>query len=124
MQTLKLKALPFEVSLCKLRSLEGVDLEADFCCLTKTEKELSLVCKTGDVPPAAEQRDDGWKGFYIDGVLEFSLIGILSGISTILAENGISLFAVSTYHTDYFFVKTKDFERALSLLAAQGYRVL
>lgn len=121
---MRLQPLPFEVSVCKLRSLEEVKLDTDFCCITRTEKELSLVCKTADVPAGAEKRDDGWKGFYIDGILEFSLTGILSGISTILAGNGISIFAVSTYDSDYIFVKAKDFERALSLLSAKGYTVL
>lgn len=68
-------------------------------------------------------RDDGWKAFYIDGVLDFSLIGILSQISTILANHKIGLFAVSTYNTDYILVKKENFSNALAILKAGGYEI-
>ena len=77
----------------------------------KTDEELSLVCLTKDVPAAAEPRDDGWKAFRIQGVLDFSLMGILSKLSGILAENHIGIFAVSTYNTDYILVKKENFTR-------------
>ncbi len=51
--------------------------------------------------------NDGWKAFRIQGVLDFSLIGILAKIATVLADNGISIFAVSTYNTDYVLIKKK-----------------
>ena len=54
------------------------------------------------------QRDDGWKAFRIQGVLDFSLIGILAKIAAALADNGISIFAVSTYNTDYVLIKSKE----------------
>ena len=56
-------------------------------------------------------------------MLDFSLVGILSKLSTILAENGIGIFAVSTYNTDYILVKAENFERAMAVLAAAGYEV-
>lgn len=118
-----LKTVPYEITICKLHSLKDANLDAEFFFIGKTDKEISLVCKTGDVPAGAEKRDDGWKGFYIEGSLDFSLVGILSRVSTILAGDGISIFAVSTYDTDYLFVKAKDFGRALSLLSAKGYTV-
>lgn len=65
------------------------------------DEEKSLVCITSEVPENTVQRDDGWKAFCIQGVWDFSLIGILAKIATILADNGISIFAVSTYNTDY-----------------------
>ena len=55
---------------------------------------------------------------------EISLIGILSKLSGILAENNIGIFAVSTFNTDYILVKTENFERALSILSEEGYTVL
>lgn len=88
-----------------------------------TDEELSLVCRTEDVPEKTVERDDGWRGFRIEGVLDFSLVGILSKLSTILAENGIGIFAVSTYNTDYILVKAENFERAMAVLAAAGYEV-
>ena len=87
-------------------------------------RELSLVCKTEDVPQHTIERDDGWKGFRIQGVLDFSLIGILSKLSGILADHKIGIFAVSTYNTDYILVKEENFERALDVLASEGYTVV
>lgn len=121
---MKLKQVPFEVSVCQLPSLAGFSLATDFFGIMKTEKEISLVCKTEDVPGHIKKRADGWRGFFIAEELDFSLIGILAKISTLLAGEGISIFAVSTYATDYFFVKNKDLARALALLAANGYEVL
>lgn len=79
-------------------------------------KDYSLVCATSDVPPNVIERDDGWKGFRIQGVLDFSLIGILAGVAEILAENGISIFAISTYNTDYVLMKKESYQKALDIL--------
>lgn len=84
----------------------------------------SSLCKTIDAPDTVIERDDGWKGFRIQGVLDFSLIGILSKISGILAENNIGIFAVSTFNTDYILVKAENFERALCALSAEGYIIV
>ena len=83
-----------------------------------------LVCKTDDVPQNTIERDDGWRGFRIQGVLDFSLIGILSKLSAILAENNIGIFAVSTFNTDYILVKAENFEKALKVLSDAGYDVV
>lgn len=120
---MKLQTLPFAITICKISSLAAANMDTEFCFIAKTEREISLVCKTEDAPNTTEKREDGWKGFFIGGILDFSLTGILSKISTLLADNNISIFAVSTYDTDYIFVKAKDFERALSLLAANGHSV-
>ena len=58
----------------------------------------------------------------VAGVLDFSLTGILAGISAVLANHNIGLFAVSTFDTDYFLVKRQDFNQALSVLQQAGYR--
>lgn len=60
--------------------------------------------------------DDGWKAFRIQGVLDFSSIGILAKIATVLADNGISIFAVSTYNTDYVLIKKENYQKALDIL--------
>lgn len=60
--------------------------------------------------------DDGWKAFRIQGILDFSLIGILAKIATVLADNGISIFAVSTYNTDYVLIKKENYQKALDIL--------
>ncbi len=97
---------------------------SEFYFIGKTDEELSLVCKTEDAPANTVERDDGWKCFRIEGVLDFSMIGILSKLSGILAENNIGIFAVSTYNTDYILVKEENFEKALTVLKAEGYRII
>jgi len=119
-----LKMLPYNLSVCKVRSTVDIDLAADFYFIGKTDEEMSLVCRTEDVPKETTERDDGWRGFRIEGTLDFSLIGILSKISTILAENEIGIFAVSTYNTDYILTKEKDFDRTMDVLKVAGYEVI
>ena len=121
---MKLKKLPFELSVCKVADVTLIDLNEDFYFVGRTDEEISLVCKTSAVPASTVEREDGWRGFRIEGLLDFSLIGILSKISTILAENKIGIFAVSTYNTDYILVKEDNYERALGVLSAEGYTVI
>ena len=121
---MELKRLEYDFSVCKVTDLSGVDYTQEFCFVGKTDEELSLVCITENVPDNTIEREDGWKGFRIQGVLDFSLIGILSKISGILAENKIGIFAVSTYNTDYVLMKAENFDRAMDVLAQAGYEVV
>lgn len=120
---MKLKKLPYDLTVCKVASTADIDLSREFYFIGKTDEELSLVCKTGDAPKNTLNRDDRWRGFRIEGVLDFALIGILSKLSSILADNGIGIFAVSTYNTDYILVKIENFDRAMGVLASAGYEV-
>ena len=117
-QVMKLKKLPYNLTVCKVADMSVIDLSSPFYFIGKTDEELSLVCRTEDTPANTTERDDGWRGFRIEGVLDFSLIGILSKFSTILAENQIGIFAVSTYNTDYILVKAENFDRAMDALSA------
>ena len=120
---MELKTIPYRFTVCKLMSVGDLPSGIDFCFTAKTDEEISLVCKTEDVPEKTLVRDDGWKGFRIEGVLDFSLIGILSKISAILAENKVGIFAVSTYNTDYVFVKEENFDKAINALKENGYDI-
>ncbi len=120
---MKLKKLPCEFTVCKVADAAAVDLNADFCFVGKTDEELSVVCRTEETPAQTIERDDGWRGFRIEGVLDFSLIGILSKLSAILAENRIGIFAVSTYNTDYILVKAENYDRAADVLKSAGYEM-
>lgn len=120
---MRLKKLPDIFTVCKVEEITDIDMNSDIYFIGKTDEELSLVCRTEDAPENTVERDDGWRGFRIEGVLDFSLIGILSKLSTILAENQIGIFAVSTFNTDYILVKAENFDRAMSVLAATGYEV-
>ncbi len=121
---MELKRIDCKLTVCKVTEVSSINLEAGFYFIGKTDEEVSLVCKTEDTPINTIEREDGWRGFRIQGVLDFSLIGILSKLSGILAEYKIGIFAVSTYNTDYILVKEENFERALNVLAAEGYTVV
>ena len=122
--SLRIRSLPFDLTVCKPADAADIDLRAGFCFAARTDEELSLVCRTEDAPARTTERDDGWKAFRIEGVLDFSLIGILAKISGILAEQRIGIFAVSTYNTDYILVKKENFGRALAALASGGYEII
>lgn len=118
---MELKVLQYSLTVCKVKSISQIDFSKEFYFVGRTDEELSLVCITEDTPEETVAREDGWRGFRIQGVLDFSLIGILSKISAILAENKIGIFAVSTFNTDYILVKDEEFEKALRVLAQAGY---
>lgn len=118
---IQIKQIDGDFSVCKVSDYAKVNLRAQYCFLGKTDEENSLVCLTEDVPDNVIERDDDWKAFRIQGVLDFSLIGILSEISTLLAENRIGIFAVSTYNTDYILIKRGNYEKAMRVLDEAGY---
>ena len=121
---MQLKRIPGDFSVCKTADFSLVNLSAEYCFLARTDEEYSLVCLTQDVPSNATHRDDGWKAFRIQGMLDFSLIGILSRITGILAQHGVGIFAVSTFNTDYLLAKAEQYEKALSVLVDAGYTII
>ena len=121
---MEIKVLEQDFTVCQVADYTRVNWAAEFCFTGKTDEELSLVCATGDVPANVIRRDDGWKAFRIQGVLDFSLVGILSKIATLLAENSIPIFAISTYNTDYVLTKAEHYEKALNILKQVGYTIV
>ena len=121
---MNLTLLPQAFSVCQVPDISEIDPSREFVFFSRTDEELSLVCETEHVPQHTLAREDGWRGFRVCGVLDFSLVGILAQISGILAEQGISIFAVSTYNTDYIFSKADVFDRAIEALADAGYAIL
>lgn len=120
---MKLNLLSQTFSVCKLSDLSQADLACEFCFTAQTDEETSLVCPTTAVPESCLEREDGWKAFRIEGVLDFSLIGILSGISKVLADAQIGLFVISTFNTDYILVKEETLAHAADALKSAGYTV-
>ena len=120
---MKLRTLPYDLSVCKVPSVTDTVLSLDFFFLCHTDEEVSLVCRTEDVPKDTIKREDGWRAFRFEGTLDFSLIGILAKVSNILAEEKIGIFVTSTYDTDYVLVKAKDLDRAVKALKEAGYEV-
>ncbi len=119
-----LTQLAGELAVCRLPADASVTVPAAsrLWSMTRTDRELSVVCPVADVPEGAVV-EAGWVGYVVDGPLDFGLTGILSSIATPLAEAGISIFALSTYDTDYVLVRTEHAGRAAEVLRAAGHRV-
>jgi hypothetical protein len=97
-------------------------LNASFFAVTRTDEELSLVLPES-VRLECEKSEPGWACFKVDGPLAFELVGILAGISTVLAEAGVSIFALSTFDTDYVLVKREQVGAAKEALSSAGYQI-
>lgn len=116
---LKFLAQPFTV--CQLPK-NAPAVTGEWCFTGKTEDEYSLVCPTEQVPADTLRREDGWRGFFVDeGPLDFSMIGVLARISRVLAEAQVGIFVISTYNTDYIFLKEMQMAAAQEALIRAGY---
>jgi hypothetical protein len=93
-----------------------------FSCVTRTPDELSVVCAEGQAPEEIKC-ERGWRLLQVAGPLEFSITGVLAGIASPLALAGVSLFAISTFDTDYILVKEEDLAKAVDALRGAGHRV-
>lgn len=109
-------------AVCKLKQKDDVDFGGQFTSLTISEHEISLVCEQSRIPNECIA-EKGYKAFRIAGTLEFSMVGVLSRLSKILADENISIIAVSTYDTDYILVKQEAFAQAKKSLSAHGYKI-
>lgn len=123
---MELKILDNKLKVIKLKPNETVPeivYKQEFYSITKTDEELSIVVDE-DVNILSNVVEYNWKGIKIVGTLDFSLIGILSKISTILAQAEISIYAISTYNTDYILVKDDKLEKATKVLEQNGYKFI
>jgi hypothetical protein len=93
-----------------------------FVAITRTPGELSIVCRA-DLVPAAVKQETGWRALGIVGPLDFGLTGVLAAVLTPLAQAGVSIFAVSTYDTDYVLVRESKLSAAVQALRAAGHDV-
>lgn len=121
---MEIKKIHQDFSVCQVKDYSLVNLDSEYNFIGKTDEEKSLVCITSEVPANTIKRDDGWKAFRIQGILDFSLIGILAKIAAVLAEKGISIFAVSTYNTDYVLIKKENYQNGLEVLHTAGYKIV
>ena len=94
-----------------------------FYSITRSKEELTIVCREALVV-SGTTCENGWRCFKIQGVLDFSEIGIIFSLTQPLAENGISVFVMSTFDTDYFMVKEKDLAKTIDALTAAGHRAI
>lgn len=119
------KLLNGKYGVCRLTSTESIPhwfQSSEFFSITKTSEELSIVCHQSTIPDGVKCEKD-WRILKIQGSLDFSLIGILAAISNTLAQQGISIFAISTYDTDYMLIKDKDLENAINALTYAGHEI-
>ena len=120
---MEIKKIHHDFTVCQVENYSFVNLNSEYTFIGKSDEENSLVCMTNEVPENTIRRDDGWQAFRIQGILDFSLIGILAKIATILADNKIPIFAISTYNTDYVLIKKEKYQKALEVLQSSGYKI-
>ena len=123
---MELKILDNKLKVVKLEPNETVPeiiYKQEFYSIAKTDEELSIVVNE-DVNILSNVVEDNWKAIKIVGTLDFALIGILSKISTILAQAEISIYALSTYNTDYILVKADKLEKAIKVLEQNEYKFI
>ena len=118
-----LQIIEGKFSVCKVENLRAVNFHVPWLFVGKTDAEISVVCLTVDVPHATLTREDGWRALRVAGQMDFGLTGVLAGLSSTLAQAGISIFALSTFDTDYILVKAENLDLAVSALEAKGYSV-
>ena len=122
---LSLQLLPQNLAVCRLEPDRPVPeglIQAPFYSITRTPEELSVVCPESAVPQNARV-ERGWKALKVEGPLGFAMTGILASLTKPLAEADISVFALSTYDTDYLLVRNTDLAAAVSALRASGHNV-
>ncbi|WP_409271666.1 ACT domain-containing protein [Neobacillus sp. SCS-31] len=123
---MKLKILDKTFSVVKYPPTDIIPswaLNSDVFSITRTDEELSIVSPSESLPMNEVFKDveNDWKCIKVEGVLDFSLTGILSSLANPLAENNISIFAISTFNTDYILVKSHSIEKARVVLESEGH---
>ena len=123
---LVLSILPETLAICRLDKESPIPewaLEASFFSITRTGEELSIVCTQLNVPEGVKH-EDGYRCFKVQDTLDFSLTGVIASLATPLAFEGISVFTLSTYDTDYLLVKERSLTKASSILSQNGHLVI
>lgn len=122
---LRLSLLDGPLAVCRLDAVTDVPSWAasgGFLSVTRTDDELSVVCLEEALPEGV-RHEKGWRALKLEGPFEFSEVGVLASVAAPLAGAGVSVFAVSTFDTDYVLVKHERLERAIAALRELGYEV-
>ena len=127
MTPLKLKITKEKFAICKLNSMEHIsDLfeKGNFISITKTEEEISLICREEDTPHLTGMKvENDWQYIMIEGPLDISMVGVIAGFSEIFKNKGIPIFVLSTYNTDYIFIKQRHISDAIRALKEANHEV-
>jgi hypothetical protein len=122
---LKLNVLASRLAVCRLPPDEPIPAWAhygEFTSITRTPDELSIVCAEEYAPPDA-RCEFGWRALAVAGPLEFSLTGVLASLAAPLAQARVSIFAISTFDTDYVLVREANLTEAIEALSRAGHTV-
>jgi hypothetical protein len=120
-----LTLLPGGFAICRLAAGAGIPVwatQGEFCSITRTPDELSIVVAEALVPGEIP-RDSGWRCFRVEGPMSLASVGVLASLAEPLARASVSLFAISTHDTDYLLVKDEAVARASRALAVAGHTV-
>lgn len=123
---LLMKVLETDIAVCRLDVGDRIPqwaLGDEWFSITKTDAELSIVCSAANVPNGVKSESE-WVGLKVMGPLGFAMVGILARLSLSLANAGVSIFAISTYDTDYLLVKRDKLDEAVKALLKDGIRFL
>lgn len=120
---MQLEVLAEEFTVCKVAQPEDVPFDAPWLFTGRTDGECSVVCRVEDAPRETLAREDGWRAFRVAGSMDFGMVGVLAGLATALSGAQVSIFAVSTFDTDYILVRAGQLETALAALRAAGHGV-
>ena len=122
---LQLSLLKDKYGICTLPNTAPIPdwaLTQSLASITRTEKELTIVCRL-EILPSQYQSDLKWRCFKIDGSFDLNQIGVISSISSPLADAGISIYVISTYDTDYFLIQEQNLEKTISVLSSSGHYI-
>ena len=125
MNTLTITITPHKFGVYQLpkdTSIPNWAMQSEWFSITKTDEELSIICPTQVVPASTPITYEGpWRALKVLGPLDFALVGILARLAAVLAAAEISIFAISTYDTDYLLVKEDRLSEAVNCLLKEGY---
>ena len=125
MKQLSLSVLPERFAICRLGPDEAIPdwvFSASFWSITRTDEELSLILPEEFVP-SSWKAEKGWRCLKVLGPLDLTLTDVLASLTAPLAEAGVSIFAISTYDTDYLLVRNGDYDKAKEVLVEHGHHL-
>ena len=120
---MRLQVVEGEFTVSKVSGMHEVNLAAPWLFIGRTDAETSVVCLSAHAPVHCLAREDGWRAFRVAGQMDFGLTGVLASLATVLAQASVSIFALSTFDTDYILVKKENLSKALEALASAGHEV-
>ena len=124
--SLRVHVVPGRYAVCRLEAHAEIPTWASgrsFISITRTPDELSIVCEQASVP-RGQRVESGYAMLMIEGPLAPEMVGVLLSLITPLAQAGVSIFAISTFDTDYVLVRAAQLDRAVDAIRNAGHVVV